>query len=324
MKNLILQDESFSKDMKETAVPYLEQRKKEIWLPRGKDRYLHCERYLADEAVGVAVISHGFTETAEKYQEVIYYFLKEHYHVYIPEHCGHGHSYRLVKDLSLVHVDSYWRYVRDLLAVAHLARKEYGELPMFLYAHSMGGGVGAAALAMEPDLFQKAVLTSPMIRPLTAGLPWSVARVAAGVLCRVGKRRNYVPGGHVFDGKEYFEDSASTSRERFDFYQVKRNTNPLYQMCSPSNGWLNEAAKLNRYLHKYGWRRIETPVLIFQAQEDTFVSSRQQNIFAAKIRKAGKTSAKVVYVPGTRHEIYNSPAAVLRKYWRTVFRFLAM
>ena len=59
-------------------------------------------QYLSDIDMpkGVVVISHGFTESAVKYDEVAYYFLKEGYHVYIPEHCGHGRSYRLTADPS--------------------------------------------------------------------------------------------------------------------------------------------------------------------------------------------------------------------------------
>lgn len=65
-------------------------------------------QYLSDAPKGVVVISHGFTESAAKYDEVAYYFLKEGYHVYIPEHCGHGRSYRLTADPFLVHIDT-WR-----------------------------------------------------------------------------------------------------------------------------------------------------------------------------------------------------------------------
>ncbi len=74
-------------------------------------------QYLSDIDMpkGVVVISRGFTESAVKYDEVAYYFLKEGYHVYIPEHCGHGRSYRLTADPSLVHIDTWRRYIRDFL-----------------------------------------------------------------------------------------------------------------------------------------------------------------------------------------------------------------
>lgn len=90
---------------------------------------IHVLRYRAFRPRGVVVISHGFTENAEKYKEIVYYFIKEHFHVYLPEHCGHGKSYRLVEDPSLVYVDSYHRYVEDLLFVARKAKAEACGLP---------------------------------------------------------------------------------------------------------------------------------------------------------------------------------------------------
>ena len=68
---------------------------------------IHVQRYLAEKPKGVIIISHGFTEAAPKYDEMIYYFLKAGYHVYMPEHMGHGQSYRLTADSSLVHIDCY-------------------------------------------------------------------------------------------------------------------------------------------------------------------------------------------------------------------------
>ena len=59
---------------------------------------IHVQRYLAEKPKGVIIISHGFTEAAPKYDEMIYYFLKAGYHVYMPEHMGHGQSYRLTAD----------------------------------------------------------------------------------------------------------------------------------------------------------------------------------------------------------------------------------
>ena len=301
MQDYILRDETYASVMAETVEPYLAQRRKEFRIPRGAGNELYCVHYDAGDARGVVVISHGFTETAEKYLENIYYFVNQGYHVYHPEHCGHGRSYRLVDDPSLVHVDRYARYVEDLLAVADVAKREHPQLPLFLYAHSMGGGIGAAALAAQPELFQRAILSSPMIRPLTAGVPWPLAKLTAAMLCIAGKDKAYVPGSHAFDGNERFEDSASINRERYEYYQRKRNAEPLYQMNAASCGWLNEAAKLNRHLMHKGFKRIQTPTLLFQAQDDAFVSAQEQERFVEKVNRAGRTQMKAVSVPGTRH-----------------------
>ena len=323
MYDQILKEENYKQTMDETVVPYLEARKKVVYLTRDEGRKLYCACYTADEPVGVMVISHGFTESEEKYKETIYYFLKNNYHVYMHDHCGHGHSYRLVDDYSLVHVDSYSRYIKDLLAVAHLAQKEHPDMKLYLYAHSMGGGVGAAALAAKPELFTKAILSSPMIRPITAGLPWTAAKSLAWVLCRLGRRASYVPGGHPFDGRETFEESPSMNRERYEYYQQKRDTIEIYQMTSPSCGWVYGAAQLNKYLRTEAVKKIKTPILLFQSENDTFVVGSEQEIFVNRINREGHTSARLVKVAGTKHEIFNSSTEVLEGYWKEILTFLA-
>ncbi len=322
MYDQILKEENYKQTMDETVVPYLEARKKVVYLTRDEGRKLYCACYTADEPAGVMVISHGFTESEEKYKETIYYFLKNNFHVYMHDHCGHGHSYRLVDDLSLVHVDSYSRYIKDLLAVAHLAQKEHPDMKLYLYAHSMGGGVGAAALAAKPELFTKAILSSPMIRPITAGLPWTAAKSLAWILCHLGRRASYVPGGHPFDGKETFEGSPSMNRERYDYYQQKRDTIEIYQMTSPSCGWVYGAAQLNKYLRTEAVKEIKTPILLFQSENDTFVVGSEQEIFVNRINREGHTSARLVKVAGTKHEIFNSSTEVLEGYWKEILTFL--
>ncbi len=322
MDDLILKEEDYAREMDETVVPYLEERKHVVYLKRGFDMKLYCACYRADDAAGTVVMSHGFTESEEKYKESIYYFLKNHYHVYMHDHCGHGRSYRLVDDPSLVHIDSFGRYERDLLAVAHLALKEHPDLPLFLYGHSMGGGVAAASLSARPEMFVRAVLSSPMIRPITSGVPWPLASSLAAVLCRLGRAEDYVPGGHPYDGSESFETSPSTCRERYDYYQKKRETTPMFQMNAASCGWLDGAARLNRYLRTTAVKKILTPILLFQAQDDTFVVGSEQEHFVKRINEEGLTTARLVRVPGTKHEIFNSSTEVVKEYWKTIFSFL--
>lgn len=123
MRGFISQKE-YEKKMQDVAEPFLKQRREDFWLERETGRKIHCVYYRADNARGIVIISHGFTETAEKYKENIYYFLQQNYSVYIPEHCGHGRSYGLLKKNSPVYVDFWERYVCDLLYAAFWAKKE--------------------------------------------------------------------------------------------------------------------------------------------------------------------------------------------------------
>ena len=145
MRTRVLQEKNYAERMQNGVEPYLAAHAEEFYWERESGHPIHVLRYRAFRPRGVVVISHGFTENAEKYKEIVYYFIKEHFHVYLPEHCGHGKSYRLVEDPSLVYVDSYHRYVEDLLFVARKAKAEACGLPLVLYSHSMGGGIAAAA-----------------------------------------------------------------------------------------------------------------------------------------------------------------------------------
>lgn len=188
--------------MQNGVEPYLAAHAEEFYWERESGHPIHVLRYRAFRPRGVVVISHGFTENAEKYKEIVYYFIKEHFHVYLPEHCGHGKSYRLVEDPSLVYVDSYHRYVEDLLFVARKAKAEACGLPLVLYSHSMGGGIAAAAAAKAPHLFRKVVLSSPMIRPLTGKVPFADAKRIAAFACATERGTQYVVGQKPYQGIE--------------------------------------------------------------------------------------------------------------------------
>lgn len=321
MGKWILQEKNYREQMETVVEPYLEKRETKLWLSREQERKIYCVRYQAEHPKGVVMISHGFKETAEKYKEIIYYFLKEGYHVYLPEHCGHGRSYRLTEDLSLVHVDNYKRYVEDFLFVSRHARRENPNLSLFLFGHSMGGGIAAASAAERLDLFKKIVLSSPMIRPLTGGIPWHDARTIARAFCKAGQKERYVAGHKPYHGPGIFENGSSLVREQYEYYQEKRSKEPLFQMNGASYGWLYAAAALNKFLQKDGCRKIKAPLLLFQAEREHLVSKKEQVRFILRLNEYGAPYAKLVRVPGTKHEIFNSDAKTKAAYWRMVFRF---
>ncbi len=320
---MVFGEERYKENMQTVVLPYIKERETESFVERTPGEKLHLVTYHADQAKGSIVISHGFTESTVKFAEVIYYFLNAGYHVYMADHCGHGKSYRLVKDdMSLVHVDSYKRYVDDLLYIAHLCKKAYPDLPMYIYAHSMGGGVAAVAIAAEPKLFTKAVLTSPMIRPQTGNIPWTGTKLISLFMTLTGRDKNYVMGQKPYDGSMTFKDSCGSSEARFDYYKEIQDENEYLQTCACSYAWIREAVKMNTYLRNTGWKKVEIPVLLMQAKEELLVSNQEQALYIQKIASNGKSEAILQEVMNTRHEIYNATAQVQEGYWEKIFTFL--
>ena len=319
IEKILIREDNYINEMHGKVLPYLKERSEELILSREAGKNLYCLCYTPEKPEAAVVISHGFTETTAKFAEMAYYFLQAGYAVFVYDHCGHGRSYRLTKDPDKVHVDTYKRYVNDLLYVAHTAKKAYPDLPLYLFGHSMGGGTAAAAAAYKPELFDKVVLSSPMIRPQTGNFPWPAARIICALFVHIGKKEDYAPGQHPYSGEDSFEESAALSRARYDYYREIRNADKLLYMNGATYGWLHAGIKMSVYLQKKGRKKITAPVLLFQADYETFVVNKQQNIFIDKLKSKG--SAELIHVPESRHEIYRSHDKTLADYLEKIFGF---
>lgn len=299
---------------------------------------LYYEYYLAKHPKGAMVICHGFTECSQKYKEMIYYFLRGGYHVFIMDCRGHGYSGRAVENLHKVWVGSFQDYINDLHNFVNTVVKPIASgLALFLYAHSMGGAIGAAYVEQYPTDFKKAVLNAPMIRMKTAGIPeWSAFAIAA-VMHFTGHGQDFVPGQKQSIEGECYETSASHSRARFEYYLQRRLRAPMLQTCGSTFDWLyHNIIGTHQLTSRRRCHAIATPLMIFMSDNDTCVKNSGIIDFVRKIRSNGcpcrrfrsaaaaKTPPVRLYlVKNTRHEIYsNDSSAQLRAYYRKIFQFL--
>ena len=156
--------------MAETVEPYLKEHGEKGYLKMEDGMSIAYRRYFLPDAGKCVVISHGFCEFAEKYNEVAYRFLQAGYSVYVPEHRGHGYSGREVDGPELVHVQSYDSYAADLAQFVETVVSP-GEEHRIVFAHSMGGAIAILALERYPRLFEVAVLSAPMCAMQTGKYP---------------------------------------------------------------------------------------------------------------------------------------------------------
>lgn len=315
----LIEEGRLKETMEQVVEPKLAALRQEMDVPIGGGDTLHAEVYMPPGARRAVVILHGYTESAEKFREMTWYFLEEGYCVFAPDHRGHGRSSRVVEDTSITHVERFEDYVRDLerfMEQVVLPRTQ--GMPVCLYAHSMGGAVGARMLMEHPQMFARAVLTAPMIAPSSAPFPTWMARLIARTMCAVGKGRERAFVGKPFDAQsETFERSFATSRARFDYYEQKRIRHAHLQNTSPTYGWLREAFGVTAELLD-GARaaRIKTPLLLCQAARDTVVRLPQQDAFVRLVPGAQ------LRVFDAKHEIYCSADDVMGPYVRQVTAFL--
>lgn len=309
-----VEEDRYEEQMTDIVEPYLQR-----FVHCGKADGLYYEFFGQEEKAhkGTIVISYGFTESCEKYHELIYYMHRAGYQAAVMDHRGHGKSLREVEDIQLVHVDDFSRYVEDLHKfITTEVMAQAGGRPLYLYAHSMGGCIGTLYLEKYPDTFRKAVINAPMYGINNGSIP----DFAAGILCRTailfGKRKAQLFTTGRFDPEEPFENSCCDSPARHEYYLKKRREHEEYQTSCASYSWALAAMRAGRRaVMPKNAAAIRIPVLLFQGANDTTVRAREQDLFLTRIPDGRKS------VKESRHEICRMPGDKLAGYLEEMFVF---
>ena len=313
-----LPEDILEQKMEEEAEPFLQRIRVSGMMKTTENKGLYYELYPQENAKGTIVVSYGFTESCLKYYELLYYFYREGYQAAIMDHRGHGRSMREVEDMTVVHVELFSRYVKDL---HHFVEKKVKPMadgkPLYLFAHSMGGCIGTFYLEQYPDDFKRAVLTAPMLGVKLGGCPAWAARVLCDMEVFRGKGTERLFTQSAFDPDESFEECSASSEARHAWYMKKRREDENYQTSSGSYYWGKEAINAGEFVvSRKQTEKIKASVLLFQAEYDSLVKPEPQDRFISRI-----ADGRLVFVPGVRHEIYRAPNEVLQPYLEEIFRF---
>ncbi len=309
-------DAEYAQTMKTVVEPYIAAHRELSYFEPRPGQRLRYAKYTADVPRATAVIAHGFTETLEKYDETVFYLLNRGYNVFLPEHRGHGLSYREIDDYSLTHIECFGDYVEDFFCFVNEVVKPQGVAGLNLIAHSMGGAIGAMAMEKQPELFDKAAMLSPMFG-VNLPAPKPLTYALACTMCTVGRGKSYVMGQKPFSCEKDFNNSACACEERYDYIFKKYLEFPYMQGCAASYGWLRESIKLtDLIMEKATLKKIKTPVLVFSGSSDEVVSKHAHRRFVNEV-----ASARLVVVPHGKHELFTDTARKNGALWREIFSF---
>lgn len=301
IKGTYISEKNYEEDMKVVAEPFINRYKKSGYIKGINNIQLYYEKYIINEPKGNIVISHGFGEFTEKYNEIIYYFINDGYSVFIIEHRGNGRSNRLGRDNCQINVESFDNYIEDFKTfLEEVVMSECKKKPLLLFAHSMGGGIGSAFLEKYPEYFSGAVMSSPMHEIDTGKYPKIVALTVSSFLLAIGKGDEYLPGQKPYTGRRKFPSRSTSSENRFNYLYNLISNNESYQTGGSSAKWYYEAVNaVKRVVKPKNAGKVSIPVMILQAELDTHVIPRGHYKFAENAK-----NCKVVIVKGSKHESY--------------------
>lgn len=319
-EDYLVRSEHYAETMNETVLPELSARQKDVRVQGDGGVSLYCCRWDADASGGTVLLMHGFTENAYKLSELIYSFLQNGFTVVSYDQRGHGRSgrdERVQADPSLVHVDDFDAYVKDMRIVCDRLLKDAPK-PLLLFCHSMGGAVSALFMEDDPFFFSRAAMCAPMIAPAHASVPLWATKAICGAAGLMGKSKKRIFISKPYAGPEDFAASCATGKERFDWYEAERGREPLFTTNGATYKWLLESLNVTKKILRPGMvEKIKIPVRIWSGDKDDIVLPEEQITFAGRLPQGDRR-----VVPGAKHEIYRSQDEILFPWWHEVLSFL--
>jgi lysophospholipase len=248
---------------------------------------------------GALIIIHGKSESYIKYAEVVYDLQELGLSCYLMDARGFGFSERILDDdTQKVYVDRFDDYIDDLKTFIDTVVQAKPHARIFILAHSLGGCIAARYLEKYPADITAAVLSSPMLQINTGGFPPAVAYSIAALSAALGKGADYAIGQGPRETDPCFDNNTTThSFARWSKWETDIiPSNPHIRSGGATYGWLKCSMEAGA-ASVIKAAAVQTPVLLLQAEEDSFVKAEGQDSFCKKAHDCSK-----VYLFGSRHE----------------------
>mgnify|MGYP003683409341 CR=1 FL=1 len=284
---------------------------------KGESISLDYKSFHNPKAMASVVIIQGFSESFFKYQEFIYDLYQNGLSVHIFNARGHGKS-KLTSEPS-VHVDDFNHYLSDLnLFLKHINLDK--NQPKLIFAHSLGGAIASRYLQVFPGQFDGAILSSPLIKMKTPPFPYFLAEAVVSFGDSLGFSESLAVGQSLPQNNWTLETANNQSKLRFEFYRKTSYSPELMPLrrAGATYGFLSQVFENSALLRQESEvKKIEVPILIAQAGNDSWVVGEAQNNFCDIA-----PNCEIFLVEGAKHEIYHEADIYRKPYLNKILRFI--
>lgn len=259
-----------------------------------------------EKPIGIVVISHGMSEHKERYFSFMEYLTNYGYIAIIHDHRGHGKSVKAKEDLGYFYTKNSSYIVEDLHQIVQYIKKEYPDLPVTLFSHSMGTLVSRCYIKKYDQEIEKLILCGP---------PTKNSLVDVGIL--VARLMCLVKGEHYrsnflqkltfgsYNNGEKLENSWVCSDERA---VMKYNQDELCGYVFTNNGFLN-LYKLMKYAYQeksFQVNNKDLKILLIAGDKDPVIQNKDKFYDLKKLlNQLGYQNIDTKLYSNRRHELLN-------------------
>ncbi len=281
---------------------------------------LRCGSLTSSKNKAKAVILGGRTEYLEKYAETAKDLKSRGFNVYSFDWRGQGLSKRPLNDRLKGHVGDFQEYLDDLSLFIERIVRPQDDLPIILLAHSMGGHIALRFLNENPDVFDWAVLSSPMIDIKAPFILRLIMKLMIRLAIKRGKGTSYAPASEKYYAlnKAFPKNRFTSDYNRFMEDKKIMDENPQIALGGPTFKWMAESLDSIELLasDQFG-KKIKTPILMIGAGNDKIVSLDAMDMMTRKL-----SNCRLIKIPDARHEILRETDEIRSIFWKEFDLFI--
>lgn len=245
---------------------------------------IHWRAWKAPVPATQVVIVHGYGEHGDRYDRFARRLVDEGFSVWANDHRGHGRSEGprgVVANLE----DT----VADVDRVVEMARAEHPDLPVFLFAHSMGGAIGLSYALEYQEKLAGLVLSSAAVS--LEGL--KVPRAQRAIIKLVARVAPKLPVHSLpFEG---ISRDPEEERIYMDDPLVHKGAQPATTVVEIVQAMEDLPTEVSQ---------LHIPLLVIAGSADPIVPAEGSRDIA---ERAGSTDKQIIVYEGFVHELINEP-----------------
>jgi len=293
-----ISEADFEKDYQALVTPFYNSWEFGEFTGRDGIRISHARVERADEN-GALVILHGKSESYIKYSELAYDLQELGLSIYLMDLRGLGFSGRMLSDdPEKVYVDHFDDYVADLKSFMDTVVNAKPHSRIFFITHSLGGCIMTRYLETYPESVTAAILSSPMLKIDTGSYPPALAYSLAALATTMGAGSHYAIGQGPRGTQHFFAGDTTHSYARWSLWENDLiGAHPEIRSGGATYRWIQQSLAAG-LLSRIEAGRISTPLIVFQAEDESIVSPQGEDEFCDRAEDCSR-----VFFYGARHEI---------------------
>ncbi len=257
-----------------------------------------------DMSKGVLILTHGILEHSERYLHLIDKLNEQGYTVYRYDLRGHGHS-----DGARAYVKNFNEYVEDLDSMVKLVKDKEGNVPLYLFGHSMGGLITflySKKLMQVNDDVRGIILSAPALN-----IPMTLAKKAKLLFAK--KLRYIVP--YQLAGEKIDRDVLSDDEE---MKRLHREDKMIIEDSTISLGVELTGASVESRQYVSAPSSEDPPMFIIQGTADKVVNASLNIESAQKL----VSEENLLVIEGGLHETLHSKPATRNLVINEILKFI--